>query len=403
MTSTTTELKVSAFLAYKFIAKGNRGTTLLTILIMALAFVNLMFTTSVFDGMGDATEKQVIDTLYSNIVIEPKDEERYIENPDSVVKKIINVPGVIGTSAQYVTGATIAYEEQSGAWSIRAVDPADERTVSTVPDMMIEGEYLSRSDTREIIIGKEIAGGHGGSLEHTSLGGVVVGDTMEVTFTNGVRREYRLKGVFDTNFIQSNQLAYVTEKEMESVLGIHDMASQILVKTDTKGEEDRFLNQFVELGVHEDIKPWIVYAGIVATLTQSFDALNALTGAIGFFVAGVTIFIVIYVSTVSKRRQMGILRAIGIKESIIVRSYVFQAVFFAVCGCIAGLVIMFAVLVPYFIKHPMVFPMGDVTLLIEQKAAITRSAGLIISAAIAGFLPSWRAVRETILDAIWGD
>jgi len=269
--------------------------------------------------------------------------------------------------------------------------------------MMIEGEYLGKYDTREIIIGKEIAGGHGGSLEHTSLGGVVVGDTLKVTFTNGVRREYRLKGIFDTNFIQANQLAYVTEKEMESVLGIQDMASQILVKTDTKGEEDRFLTQFVELGVHEDIKPWTVYAGIVATLTQSFDALNALTGAIGFFVAGVTIFIVIYVSTVSKRRQMGILRAIGIKESIIVRSYIFQAAFFAVCGCIAGLVIMFAILVPYFIKHPMVFPMGDVTLLIEQKAVITRSAGLILSAAIAGFLPSWRAVRETILDAIWGD
>jgi len=329
MTSTRTELKVSAFLAYKFIAKGNRGTSALTILIMALAFVNLMFTTSVFDGMGDATETQVIDTLYSNIVIEPADEELYIENPDSVVKKIINVPGVVGTSAQYVTGATIAYEEQSGAWSIRAVDPADERTVSTVPDMMIEGEYLSKYDRGEIIIGKEIAGGHGGSLEHTSLGGVVVGDTVGVTFANGVKREYRVKGIFDTNFIQSNQLAYVTEKEMESVLGIHDMASQILVKTDTKGEEDRFLNQFVELGVHEDIK----------------------TGAIGFFVAGVTIFIVIYVSTVSKRRQIGILRAIGIKESIIVRSYIFQAVFYAVCGCIAGLVIMFAILVPYFIKH----------------------------------------------------
>ncbi|MEA1895613.1 MAG: ABC transporter permease [Euryarchaeota archaeon] len=403
MTSIATELKVSAFLAYKFITKGNRGTSALTILIMALAFVNLMFTTSVFDGMGDATEKQVIDTLYSNIVIEPADEDIYIENPDSVVKKIINVPGVIGTSAQYVTGATITYEEQSGAWSIRAVDPADERTVSMVPDMVIEGEYLSRSDTREIIIGKEIAGGHGGSLEHTSLGGVVVGDTVEVTFANGVKREYRVKGIFDTNFIQSNQLAYITEKEMESVLGIQDMASQILVKTDTKDEEDIFLNQFVELGVHEDIKPWIVYAGIIATLTKSFDALNALTGVIGLFVAGVTIFIVIYVSTVSKRRQMGILRAIGIKESIIVRSYIFQAVFYAICGCIAGLVIMFAILVPYFIKHPMVFPMGNVTLLIEQKSAIMRSAGLIISAAIAGFLPSWRAVRETILDAIWGD
>jgi putative ABC transport system permease protein len=79
MTSTTTELKVSAFLAYKSIAKGNKGTTLLTILIMALAFVNLMFMSSLFTGMTDASENQVIETLYSNIVIEPNDEEIYIE------------------------------------------------------------------------------------------------------------------------------------------------------------------------------------------------------------------------------------------------------------------------------------------------------------------------------------
>jgi putative ABC transport system permease protein len=275
--------------------------------------------------------------------------------------------------------------------------------VSSVPEMMIAGEYLSKYDRGEIIIGKEIAGGHGGSLEHLSLDGVVVGDTLEVAFKNGVKREYRIKGIFDTNFIQSNQLAYITEKEMESVLGTSDMASQILVKTEGKGGEDKYVEQFTMLGVHEDIKTWSVYAGIVVTITQSFDAINALISVIGFFVAGITIFIVIYVSTVSKRRQMGILRAIGIKESIIVRSYVFQAVFYALCGCIAGLLVMFAILVPYYIRHPLVFPMGDVTLVIEQKNAITRGAGLIAAAMVAGFIPSWRAVRETILDAIWGD
>ena len=100
---------------------------------------------------------------------------------------------------------------------------------------------------------------------------------------------------------------------------------------------------------------------------------------------------------------MGILRAIGIKESIIIRSYVFQAVFYAICGCIAGLMVMFMVLVPYYIKHPLVFPMGDVTLVIEHKNAIARGVALIAAALIAGFIPSWRAVRETILDAIWGD
>jgi putative ABC transport system permease protein len=403
MTSTTTELKVSAFLAYKSIAKGNKGTTLLTILIMALAFVNLMFMSSLFTGMTDASENQVIETLYSNIVIEPKDEETYIKNPDSILKKVDSVPGVLGTSAQYITASTIAYKEKSGAWTVRSVDPDDEIMVSSVPEMMIAGEYLSKYDRGEIVIGKEVAGGHDGSLEHLSLGGVVVGDTVEVAFKNGVRREYRIKGIFDTNFIQSNQLAYITEKEMESVLGTSDMTSQILVKTEGKGGEDKYVEQFTMLGVHEDIKTWSVYAGIVATITKSFDAINALISVIGFFVAGITIFIVIYVSTVSKRRQMGILRAIGIKESIIVRSYVFQAIFYALCGCIAGLMVMFAILVPYYTMHPLVFPMGDVTLVIEQKNAIARGLGLIAAAMVAGFIPSWRAVRETILDAIWGD
>ncbi len=403
MTSTTTELKVSAFLAYKSIAKGNKGTTLLTILIMALAFVNLMFMSSLFTGMTDASENQVIETLYSNIVIEPNDEEIYIKNPDSILKKVDSVPGVLGTSAQYVTASTIAHKEKSGAWAVRSVDPDDEIMVSSVPLMMIAGEYLSKYDRGEIVIGKEIAGGHDGSLEHLSLGGVVVGDTVEVAFKNGVRREYRIKGIFDTNFIQSNQLAYITEKEMESVLGTSDITSQILVKTEGKGGEDKYVEQFTMLGVHEDIKTWSVYAGIVATITKSFDAINALISVIGFFVAGITIFIVIYVSTVSKRRQMGILRAIGIKESIIVRSYVFQAIFYALCGCIAGLMVMFAILVPYYTMHPLVFPMGDVTLVIEQKNAIARGLGLIAAAMVAGFIPSWRAVRETILDAIWGD
>ncbi len=100
---------------------------------------------------------------------------------------------------------------------------------------------------------------------------------------------------------------------------------------------------------------------------------------------------------------MGILRAIGIEESIIVRSYVFQAVFYALCGCIVGLMAMFAILVPYYTMHPLVFPMGNVTLVIEQKNAITRGLGLIAAAMVAGFIPSWRAVCETILDAIWGD
>jgi putative ABC transport system permease protein len=62
------------------------------------------------------------------------------------------------------------YKDKSGAWAVRSINPDDEITVTTIHNFMIDGEYLSRLDTDEIILGKEIPGGYGGDLEHLSLG-----------------------------------------------------------------------------------------------------------------------------------------------------------------------------------------------------------------------------------------
>lgn len=398
-----TNLKLSLFLAYKSITKGNKGTLILTIFIMSLVFVNLVFTASIFLGLSDTVNNQVINTLYGNVAVEPKKDEKYISDVYSLKQKINGVPGVTGISAQYVTGAALSYKDKSGAWTVRSINPDDEMTVTTVHNFMIDGEYLSKLDTNEILLGKEIPGGYGGDLEHLSLGGVKVGDSIDVLFNNGVKRNYRVKGVFDVNFLQSNSIAYISEKEMESVLGLEDKASLILIKTKDKGYEGNYIKQFLELGIKEEIKPWAVYAAMVKNITQSFDMIALLIAVIGLFVASVTIFIIIYVNTISKRRHIGILRAIGIKESIIIDSYIFQAMFYAISGTVIGLIIMFFVLKPLFIAHPLKFPVGFVSLLIVPEKVSINTISLIAAALAAGFIPSWMAVRETILEAIWGD
>ena len=398
-----TDSKLSLFLAYKAITKGNKGTLVLTVFIMSLIFVNLVFTASIFLGLGNTVNNQVINTLYGNIALEPKKDEKYISDVHSLKQKIYSVPGITGVSAQYVTGATFSYKDKSGIWTIRSVNPDDEITVTTIHKFMIDGEYLSKLDTDEIILGKEIPGGYGGDLEHLSLGGVKVGEYVDVLFNNGVKRSYRVKGVFDVNFIQSNNIAYISQKEMESVLGLNDKASLILIKTRENGKEDSYIKKFRELGIKEDIKPWTVYAAIAKNITKSFDMIALLIAVIGLFVASVTIFIIIYVNTISKRRQIGILRAIGIKENIIIRSYIFQAMFYAISGTIIGLFIMFFILKPWFIDHPLEFPVGYVSLLIVPEKVLINTISLIAAALAAGFIPSWLAVRETILEAIWGD
>ncbi len=395
-------VKLSLFLTSKSMMKGNKSTQLLIIFIMSLIFVNLVFIGSIFLGVTEATNNQVINSLYSNVVIEPKTDEKYINDVYSLEQKIKGVPGVVGISSQYVTGATLSYKDKHGTWTVRSINPDNEMKVTTNHKYLIAGKYLSRLDENEILLGKEIAGGYGGDIEYNSLG-VEVGDNIDVLFNNGIKKSYRVKGIFDANFIQTNTMAYISQKEMESVVGLENKASQILVKTRDNGNEDRYIKQFLEMGIKEEIKPWTVYAGMVKNITNSFNMISMMISAIGLFVAVITIFIIVYTSTISKRRQIGILRAVGIEESVIIQSYIFQAIFIVISGIFIGLIIIFFALKPWFIEHPLKFPIGLASLMILPERVSMNAISLIIAALAAGFIPSWLAVRKTIIDAIWGE
>ena len=395
--------KLALFLAQKSIIKGNKGTLGLTIFIMSLVFVNSVFVSSLFLGLTNTINDQIINTVYGTVVIEPKKDEKFIDDVYSLKQKISRVPGVKGVSAQYIMGSVMSYKDKSGAWSVYSINPDDEVTVTTTHNFILDGEYLSKLDENDILLGKEIAGGYGGDDESRSLGGVKTGDSIDVLFNNGVKRTYRVKGIFGVNFQRSDNIAYISQKEMTSVTGMEDKASQILIRTEDVGNEGQFIKQFLELGINEKIKPWQDYASMVKEITQSFDIISMLISGIGLFVAGVTIFIIIYMNTISKRRQIGISRAVGIKESVIINSYFIQALFIVMSGIIMGLLIVFYIVAPWFIAHPLDFPMGSVSLLILPESVFINATSLIIAALAAGLIPSMMAVRETIIESMWGD
>lgn len=64
----------------------------------------------------------------------------------------------------------------------------------------------------------------------------------------------------------------------------------------------------------EEIRTWEQLTGFTSSASKSFTMISIILGAIGTVVAGITIFIIIFVSIVNKRRQIGILKAIGMKE-----------------------------------------------------------------------------------------
>lgn len=402
------DIKTAFFLAFNSIKRGNKGTLIMTILIMTLAYVNLVFVSSIFGGIVESINQQSIDYQYANIVIEPGLDDRYINNLEAM-NLIDSIPGIVGSSRHYVDSPVIDYDEfrdgkgiKSGRWVLKSIVPEDEMRVTKIHEAIIEGSYLDERDTNQILIGKEVAGGHGGDLDHLSLG-VSVGDKINVNYRNGIRRQYEVKGIFSTKSTAIDQTVFVSKKEMESVLKTSNQASEILVKTQDTGNEEIYIEELRRLGFkNEDIKKWNDLMGFTSGASSSFDMISIILGVIGTFVAGITIFIIIFVSVVNKRKQIGILKAIGMTRGTIVLHFVIQAVFYAVLGIIIGISIILFAVRPYFLSNPLDFPIGWVSLKVTFNIIKVSNISLMAAALIGGFFPAYRGAKESILKSIWG-
>ncbi len=404
------DFQSALFLFYKYVTRGSKGTTILTIVVTMVAFLQINLITSIFSGAINLAYKQVKDNYVSNIVIQPAPDEDYITQASAVKNRINSIPGVISCSSRYAMGAAISYDPdkngkdvKSIGWTVKSIDPAEEIQVTNIQDFMISGTYLEEDDRDQIIMGREISGGFGASLEVQSLRGANVGEEVTVRYNNGIQRIYKIKGIYTTIFPLSDMGVFITEKEMESVLGVHNRASEILVKTDPVYPEEYYMNELRLAGLEkEELRPWIDFIGLISGITQSFDIIKRIVYFIGLVVAGVTIFIVIFIATSSRRKQIGIMKAIGMKEKIVIMSYVFLALFYALIAIGLGMLILEFALKPYFINHPLLLPMGKVSLLIVPADVISSIASMMAVSVVSGLIPSWSVTRENIIRAIWG-
>ena len=405
------DLKVALFLGHKSIVNGNKGIIVLMIFILSLAFVNLIFTTSLLNGVTTTLDNQLINNSVANIVIDPQEEptrENYIVHTRELRQRIEDIPGVVATAVHYNLMATFAYDKNKdgeykyGTWQVIGVDPEEEPGVTGVSKHIIGGNYLEGLGHGDIVLGSDIIGGYGAAEEIKSLG-AKVGEKIWISFGNGSKREYTIRGVSKVKFTLIDQNAYITAREAKSVLRLSDdRASQILVKINKTGDEDRYIEEIKKIAPNLKVRKWTEYTSMLSSITNSFNLITGIISAIGLVVAATTIFILIYVNTINKRRQIGILKAIGIKENIIIISYILQSFFYAIFGIIFGSIVMFCIVEPYFISHPIALAIGDISLTIKEYQVLQSVFSLLVAAFIAGLVPAWRAARENILEAIWG-
>ena len=410
-------IRIGLLLGLRQIQRGNKWTTMLIIFVMMFTFLNLIAVSGVLVGLIVGSERAVRDNSLGDIIVSARDDEDRILETERFVREIDTYPEITAYSVRYNGSATIeanykerrdlSGERDTAAVLVSGVDPERELALTHIDEFIVEGEYLNPDEEGYILIGsyyiKEYAEQFGDIFDTVS--DIDPGDTVRLTFGD-VSKEFVVKGVIESKVDEVNLNTYIPEREFRRIFGRFDRnADQIVIRVENPEENyvvketmvANNLDSLAKIQTFEESLP-----KFLTDIKNTFSLLGFFIGSIGIVVASITIFIIIFINALSRRRHIGILKAVGIDRNAIEFAYVIQAAFYALIGSLLGALLTYGFLVPYFEKNPINFPFSDGILVADPESTFYRFVILFFVTLIAGFLPAWLIVRQNTLDSILG-
>ena len=427
-------LRVGSFLAKRQVRRGNIWITLLIIAIMTLTFLSLVVIPGILIGLTEGSFEQNRKHLTGDLYLTTLPDEKTIVNTQDIVRVLDTLPEVENYSVRYSIGATVEagyifrddFSKESESLSINtyAIDVGKEEATTDISKFIIEGEMLSSDESGYVLIGSTLLAKYSSFADlFDPLVNVEVGKPIKLTLqgepleglerdralldgntTTGQTSEFIVKGVLDSKVGELSSGLFITEQDYRRISGQKSLqASEIAIKHDKTVNEDQFKQIGLAYGFDRYAKVRTATEAIpkfLADVQQTFGLLGNMIGLIGIVVSSITIFIVIYINALTRRKFIGILKGIGISEGAIETAYLMQAVFYALIGIGLGLLLLYGLMVPFFEANPIDFPFSDGILVARVPETIFRGGVLLFVTMVAGFLPARLIVRQNTLDSI---
>ncbi len=408
--------RIGFFLAIRSIRRASLWTTSLIIFVMVLTFLNLVVVSGILVGLIQGAVDAVRTKYTSDVIVSTLDDKQYIENSQNLIAIIQSMEGVDEYSARYRESGTLEANYKTRRESDKAnivgaqivgIDPLAEDAVTGIGGDLIEGEFLVAGDYDKVVLGNYLLKQYFpvetpgfSTLENVGIGTKIrlkVGD---------VTREVTVKGILKSKVDEIALRVFMDDSQLRSMIGrtdgnVDEISIQVHSGVDPADLRDELklygVDQYAKVQTFEDGQP-----KFLKDMIATFNMLGAGFSSFGLVVAAITIFIVIFINALTRRKFIGILKGIGIHGKAIEISYIFQSMFYAVIGSGIGLVLVYGFLVPAFLAHPIDFPFSDGILVAPLGQTLFRVGLLVVATVLAGYVPAWMIVRKNTLDSILG-
>ncbi len=318
-------MRLAFDIALRFLKSG-KGQTILIALGISVGVAVQIFIGSLIQGL----QISLIDTTIgssSHITITSENDSKTIKDWErTMYESEISSPNITYISPSIDGPASINYDNESASVLIRGFLLEDGDKIYKFKDNLYEGRFPAK--TGEAMIGRDLA------IKSNTR----VGDDVSLITNSG--RVYRIKitGLFDLGVSSVNDSWIVTDLETAGDILSIDGISSVEMQVDEVFDADIIAKDVQYTVSGEDLKVdnW---KDLNASLLSGLNGQSVSSYMIQVFVL-VSVLLgissVLAISVVQRSRQIGILKAMGIKDKDASLIFVFQGLMLGVLGAILG-------------------------------------------------------------------
>lgn len=382
-------MKVAWNIASRFL-KSNKGQTILIIIGITIGVSVQIFIGSLIDGL----QKSLIDKTIgssSHITVVPVGLNNYLERDEDIIKNLEKNEELIAVSKSLDSSAFIYLNDESYPILLRGVEFEDANKIYKFDEKLIDGKMPENN--LEVILGKDLV---------ESLG-IRIGEDIEIATPGNQRKKVKIVGTYDLKVANINKSWIITnistsenifdkKEQLSSIeMQVKDVFNADIIALDIEslldGDKLDTLNWKAQ---NEELLSGLAGQSASSYLIQVFVLLAVLLG----------ITSVLAISVVQKSRQIGILKAMGIKNKTASLIFLFQGLVLGTIGGIIGTILGISLTFVFsnLVKNPDGSPL--VPFYLDYTFIIISVIVAIVASTLASFVPARKSSKLDPIEVI---
>lgn len=381
-----------------------RNIMLLGAIALAVGFVLLL------NSLLRGWQAQMLDTVVANLtghvkVLAPgyRDDpsiQRGFELPADFRP---DLPGLESWTSRVRVPGVILSERDTRGVQLVGVDPAQEKAISFLADVTVEGDFLEDTADRRVLIGAALAE----QLE-TSVGRRIV---LMTQGSDGRNREagFRVAGLYRTSSAGLEKVFVFTGREVLQDLLDSEAVTELSVRLADNAQRAAARDQLQRRFSSQEASTWDELEPMAASMYSFADTAMLIWFSIMMAALAFGLVNTLVTAVMERTRELGMLRAIGMQPGVVLLQVVMESLMIVSLGVLLGIGLgMLAVhgladgidlsewtagIESYYMSSVLVPE------LLPYDVFRVTSLGLLFGL-VASIFPAWRAVRVEPLDAM---